>query len=361
MAAGAGSGGATTPDAKQLAAAPLSGFPLGILAADDVTQAVAPGPAPTSPYAWRNWDDTVRCEPAFLAAPTSVDQVQELVRGHARVRAVGYGHSYNNFACSRDLMVQMTQLDGVLELDAKHHTVTAQAGIRTRRLVDWLADQGWALPILPFYVDQTIGGAIATATHGSSLTLGSLSGIVKSLKMVMADGSVRVITEQDGDLMQAARTSVGFLGVIVEVTLAVVKDEVVRRETTFIDDDDLLRDLKLAAVHALPYDTAQYWYAPPIRTAVKSRLQPVHHGRAEPDIGRAVSEFYLRTIKGSPYERLFNRLQAHYMKNESTTAASYNLAWHTLYSSLPGKYKLSAAWPVQQLAETDVLQQVYGK
>lgn len=358
----AGVGASSTTTVNQLTS-PLP-FPLGTLDADE-PQRVAPGPASTSPYAWRNWDDTVRCEPALLAAPTSIDQVQELVRGHTRVRAVGYGHSYNKFACSTDLMIQMTQMDGVLELDTKHYTVTTQAGIRTRRLVDWLADHGYALPILPFYVDQTIGGAISTATHGSSLTLGSLSSLVKSLKMVMADGSVRLITEKDGDLMQAARTSVGFLGVIVEVTLAVVKDEVVRRETTFIHDDDLLRDLKLAAVHALPYDTVQYWYAPPIRTAVKSRLAPLHggghHRYAEPNIGRAVSEFYLRIIKGSPYERLFNRLQAHFMKNESTTAASYNLMWHTIYSSLPGKYKLSAAWPVQQVAETDVLQQVYGR
>jgi hypothetical protein len=49
------------------------------------------------------------------------------------------------------------------------------------------------------------------------------------------------------------------------------------------------------------------------------------------------------------------------MKNDSSTAATYNLFWHTIYSILPGKYKLSAAWPVQQEAETDVLQQVYGK
>jgi FAD/FMN-containing dehydrogenase len=291
-----------------------------------------------------------------------VDEVVELVKGHSRVRAVGLGHSYNRFTCSPDLMIATTQLDGVLELDTKHLTVTTQAGIRTRRLMDWLADHGYALPIAPFYIDQTIGGAVSTASHGSSLTIGSLSSLVKAMKVVLADGTVKTITEKDGDLMQAARTSVGFLGVIVELTLAVVKDDVVQRETTYIHDDDLLCDLKLAAVHALPYDTVQYWYAAPIRTAVKSRIRPPHghHRQSQPDTGRSVSEFYLRTIKGSPYERLFLRLQAHFMKNDSSTAATYNLFWHTIYSSFPGNYKLSAAWPVQQEAETDVLQQVYG-
>lgn len=339
----------------------VSLFHGGMLASEEPGQ--APAPAPTSPYAWRNWENTVQCQPAFLAYPVSVEEVSILVKGHSHVRTVGLGHSYNRFACSTDLMISTQQLDGVLELDEKHHTVTTQAGIRTRRLVDWLADHGYALPVLPFYIDQSIGGAVSTGSHGSSLTLGSLSSLVESMKVVLADGSVKIITEKDGDLMQAAKTSVGFLGVIVELTLAVVKDEVVKRETTYIHDEDLLRDLKLAAVHALPFDTAQYWYAPPIRTAAKTRLVPLHghHHHAHSDVGRGVSEFYLRTIKGSPYERLFLRLQAHFMKYESSTAATYNLFWHTIYSSFPGKYKLSAAWPVQQEAETDVLQQVYGK
>lgn len=104
-------------------------------------------------------------------------------------------------------------------------------------------------------------------------------------------------------------------------------------------------------------------YAPPIRTAVRTQLKPLHghHRHAHSDIGRDVSGFYLRTIKSSPFERLFLRMQARFMKNNSAEAASYNLLWHTLYSSFPGKYKLSAAWSTQQEAETDVLQQVYGK
>ncbi len=34
---------------------------------------------------------------------------------------------------------------------------------------------GWTLPAFPWYIDQTIAGAVSTATHGSSLKYGSLS------------------------------------------------------------------------------------------------------------------------------------------------------------------------------------------
>ena len=37
------------------------------------------------------------------------------------------------------------------------------------------APQGYTLPAFSWFIDQTIGGAIATATHGSSLRHGSLS------------------------------------------------------------------------------------------------------------------------------------------------------------------------------------------
>lgn len=279
-------------------------LPQGKLASEEPAAQPPPtGPVSTSPYAWQNWEGTVRCQPAFLAFPASVTEVVQLVMNHSRVRVVGLGHSFNRFTCSNDLMIATTQMDGVLELDTKQRTVTTQPGIRTRRLMDWLADHGYALPVVPFYIDQTIGGAVATATHGTSLSQGSLSSLVERMKVVMADGTVRTITEADGDLMKLARTSVGLLGVIVELTLAVVKDDVVLRETTYIHDDDLLRDLKLAAVHETFLESVQYWYSPPIRSAVRAQLVPLHghHRPVQSDVGRAVSELYLRTIKGSPY------------------------------------------------------------
>lgn len=37
------------------------------------------------------------------------------------------------------------------------------------------APLGYTLPAFPWYIDQTVGGAVATGTHGSSLQFGSLS------------------------------------------------------------------------------------------------------------------------------------------------------------------------------------------
>lgn len=34
---------------------------------------------------------------------------------------------------------------------------------------------GYSLPAFPWYIDQSIGGAVSTGTHGSSFRYGSLS------------------------------------------------------------------------------------------------------------------------------------------------------------------------------------------
>jgi len=44
--------------------------------------------------------------PVLLLRP----QVQEIVRSHSRVRANGGGHSFNDFVCSPEAMIQMTEM-----------------------------------------------------------------------------------------------------------------------------------------------------------------------------------------------------------------------------------------------------------
>jgi D-arabinono-1,4-lactone oxidase len=61
-------------------------------------------------------------------------------------------------------------------------------------------------------------GAIATATHGSSLKHGLLSDAVRSLRIVLANGAaVRCSKDQNQELFRAALISLGALGIVVEV------------------------------------------------------------------------------------------------------------------------------------------------
>ena len=238
----------------------------------------APVPPPRSGY--------FRCDPAVkIGRPKSLQELRDLVTAFARVKGVGVGHSWwqQQFCAGTAptaLGVVLTEVPSTLrsyvltpdayplagpypafgwgvkevpwQLDdvANPTSVTVLAGVGTRALLDWLAQQKptpLTLPAFPWYIDQTIGGAVATATHGSSLQYGSLSQQVLSIQYVLADGSVRDFTPADGPLFQAATASVGRIGVITQVTLAVVPAVPVRRTVAKQTWDEMVADLSGAA------------------------------------------------------------------------------------------------------------------
>ena len=71
---------------------------------------------------------------------------------------------------------------------------------------------------------------MATASHGSSMKYGSLSSQLRGLKLLVADGTVLEVTpKSDPHLFRAAGVSVGRLGVLVEVTLKIKRQQAVKR------------------------------------------------------------------------------------------------------------------------------------
>ncbi|KAM3573642.1 hypothetical protein VYU27_004375 [Nannochloropsis oceanica] len=315
---------------------------------------------------WHNWEDTIVCRPGFVAYPWTVEQVVELVKAHSRVRVVGLGHSFNTLTCGEDLMMTTMQMDRVLNFDKIEKTVTVQAGVKTRNLIHWLRDRGYALPTAPYYIDQSIAGAVATSSHGSSVIFGSLSSLIKAIKIVLADGSIRVLTEADGDLFLAAKTSVGTLGVVIELTLAVQLNEIVSRGLHYIDDEGILAELKKAETNALAFERVHYWYSPPLRGAVKTTVDDLSHirkldAKPFPNVGESASDTYYRIIANSSLQRVLYARTAQMLNDPNThTAATYVMVGH-IANILPGTYKLSDALPAQQILETDILRSAYGK
>jgi L-gulono-1,4-lactone dehydrogenase len=99
---------------------------------------------------------------------------------------------------------------------------------------------------------QSVAGATATGTHGTGSRLANLSAGIHALRLVLADGSVTEIDEDDDpDSLRAARVGIGCLGVVTEIVLKVGKafvlegiderrplDEVLERIDEIVDSND---------------------------------------------------------------------------------------------------------------------------
>lgn len=174
------------------------------------------------PRAFVNWAGDVRSAPVPWRSPRDADEVLEtLVRARRRglrVRPVGSGHSWSDAALPVGEALDLSCLRRILAIDGHARTARVEAGARIRDVSAAADRAGMALPILGSISEQTIAGAIATGTHGSSLVHGNLSSLV--LEMTIATPGGDLVTLREGDpRLAAARVGLGALGVVVEVKL----------------------------------------------------------------------------------------------------------------------------------------------
>jgi xylitol oxidase len=166
-----------------------------------------------------NWAGNVAFGAARIHQPTSVEELQQIVAAAPRIRVLGSGHSFNAIADSAEL-VCLRGLAGHVEIDRAAGTVTCPAGLTYGELAPRLHAEGLALANLGSLPHISIGGSIATATHGSGDQLGNLATAVAALELVTASGEVRRTCRADPEFNGFA-VALGALGAVTRVTLDV--------------------------------------------------------------------------------------------------------------------------------------------
>ena len=173
---------------------------------------------------WTNWSGGLQSRPRATDRPLDEAGVVAAVRRAAdrgqRIRPVGAHWSWSPLAVSDDVALDTSALTGVVALDAQR--VRVRAGEKLHDLLEELARQGLSLDAVPRGDGVTVGGAVSTGTHGSGAGVGSLSSLVRALRLVDGHGQLRRI---DGPDLDAARTSLGALGILTEVELTVVPEQ----------------------------------------------------------------------------------------------------------------------------------------
>jgi FAD/FMN-containing dehydrogenase len=174
----------------------------------------------TKPFVneWRN----VSFTPARMEWPNTVEEVQAIVNkaraDGQKIKVVGGRHSMNNIFKTDGIIVDLCNLNRVLSIDPQNHIVEVEAGLTLGEAIVACANKGLHFPSLGSWYSQSIAGAIATSTHGSSLSHGSLSDMVLEVEAVLANGSLRRFSGDD-DEMKAMRCHLGRLGILTKVKL----------------------------------------------------------------------------------------------------------------------------------------------
>ncbi|WP_285040889.1 FAD-binding protein [Plantibacter sp. LMC-P-059a] len=193
----------------------------------------------------RNWAGTHTFAAPRIVNATSIDQVRTLVadaaRNGTRVRALGTRHSFTDLADSDGTLITVIDIPADPVFDEAAGSVTIGAGTRYGIAAAWLAEHGLAFHNMGSLPHISIGGAIATGTHGSGNDNGILSSAVSGLEYVDATGELVHVRRGDPGF-DGLVIGLGAYGIVVRVTVDVQPAYRVRQ--------DVYRDVPWDAVLA---------------------------------------------------------------------------------------------------------------
>lgn len=233
---------------------------------------------------WSNWAGNVEARPRAVERPATVDGLRRAVRDAARrgdeVRAAGAGHSFAPLVATSGTLLDLSLLQGIEAIDPETGEATVLAGTRLHALGEPLLAAGRALVNQGDIDRQAIAGAVSTGTHGTGRAAGSFSAQVTALEFVTPDGDLLRLDASDADRFQAARLSLGMLGVLARVTVSTVPAYKLRETTRAVPFDEALETF---AETEPAVRNAEFWWLPGLDACVLKTLDLTDDAPVRPE------------------------------------------------------------------------------
>jgi xylitol oxidase len=218
-----------------------------------------------------NWAGTHAYRAARVHRPSTVAEVQEIVARAPRVRVLGSRHSFSDVGDS-DELVTLEALPADVVVDRERMTVSVGAGVKYGELAEALNAEGLALHNLASLPHISVGGAIATATHGSGNGNGNLATAVAGLELVSSDGELLAASRGDPDF-DGLVVGLGALGAVTRATLAIEPAyEIRQRVFERLTWDALFEHYDVIAAGGYSVSVFTRWGADVEQVWIKSRV-----------------------------------------------------------------------------------------
>ncbi|VDG32019.1 dehydrogenase [Lactobacillus backii] [Lactiplantibacillus mudanjiangensis] len=172
--------------------------------------------------------------PDLVVKPQSTEQVALVMRLATQyqvpvtARGAGTGLVGGCVPIEGGLLIDLTSMNQIIELDTENLTLTTQAGALLKDVAAYATNQGYLYAPDPGEKAATIGGNIATNAGGMrAVKYGTTRDSVRALTVVTAQGKIlelgsKVVKNSSGlDLKDLFIGSEGVLGIITEATLQI--------------------------------------------------------------------------------------------------------------------------------------------
>lgn len=177
-------------------------------------------------FVYKSYQNSVYCTASSpILYPTNSKELHQIIRtaiiANQTVKLIGSRHSITDVICTDGIPVSTKHINYTLFDSDCSDTVTVGSGAELKDVLEYLHQFGKTLIHVPAFGGITIGGAIGTGAHGSSLLHPTtISDQVVGVTVIDGVGEIRKIS--DPTELRAFRFHLGLLGAIVDVTLKTV-------------------------------------------------------------------------------------------------------------------------------------------
>ena len=206
-----------------------------------------------------------------IKSPRSIGDFQIALREAQRqgraVSLAGGRHAMGGQQFGSDTMLLDTKdFNHVVKFDKAGGRITVEAGIEWPELIEYLQVEqagqkdAWAIREKQTGVDRvSLGGSLASNVHGRGLRFPPIVADVESFTLLTADGKLKQCSRNENpELFSLAIGGYGLFGIIVDVTLRLVRRTKVQRVVEIIAVKDLLPWLEKRLATGFVYGDCQY-------------------------------------------------------------------------------------------------------
>jgi FAD/FMN-containing dehydrogenase len=187
-----------------------------------------------------------------------IRQALNYARAHGlKVSTAGVRHSMGGHAFAPGAIVLDMRRFNRIALDAASRIVTVQSGATWHHIQKVLHPR-FAIKAMQSTDIFTVGGSISVNAHGMDHHAGSVGRTVRAMRVMLPDGSVRVVSrDQDSWLFQHIVGGYGLFGIILDADLEITDNVVYRSERRVLDYKDFphvfVRELAEDPAYGLMY------------------------------------------------------------------------------------------------------------
>ncbi len=304
--------------------------------------------------------DVSRLSPTLVSdvvKPNSLRELQHIIRSTSKPISFAGGRfsQGGQIAYPGGLVIDTTNLNNIIAFDFEKKQITVQPGIRWRDIQDYIDPFDLSVQVMQSYNDFTVGGSLSVNVHGRD-PMGSLIKTVKSIKILMPDGSIKLASrDENGDLFYAAIGGYGLLGPIVEATVQLTDNQKIERVVQIMPLDeypdyffqDIYSNKKVVFHNANIYPNefqevlAITWYQTEKPLTIMDRLQ-----KKGLYIQEKIEEQLLRRF--SPLKKLRQQIEPRRLKE-------LEVAWRNYEMS----YSVESLEPLVRFPTTSILQEYF--